>query len=369
MASAASRQVTAAHRPSPATVSQGGLASYAGRLLDAARLYPRDRLQRRSFAMPGLDLAVWFASTELADLCAAMLLQQERTAPSPNSAEVIALDAGADGWEQPAAWDEHAGFSSREFGQILAAAGRRGFYHHDAPSWQFYDPSEAFGVQSLPSSLAMPPWEKASPLRLFLHWAYVRAGMRLTHAATLGLDGRGALIVGASGSGKSGTTLAGVLNGLASVGDDYVAVGQGAEVVAYPVFRQFKQDPSGLGRAGVRLDAIPDSRLNWHGKIEFDPAGLAPGCIADRLEISAILLPHVARLERTRIEPVGAREAALALVPSAVFQLPGDAEEGFRFFGSIAKRLPAYRLHLSQDPREIAGAIASLLAQESTHSR
>ncbi|MBU2194055.1 MAG: serine kinase [Alphaproteobacteria bacterium] len=369
MAGATSRPVTAEQRLSPATVSQDGLAAYAGRLLEAARHYPRERLQRRSFAMPGLDLAVWFASPELADLCAAMLLQQDRTAASPHRAEVFALDADADGWDHPAGWDEHAGFSSREFSQILAAAGRRGFYHHDAPSWQFYDPADGFGVQSLPSGLAMPPWEKASPLRLFLHWAYAQAGMRLTHAATLGFDGRGALIVGASGSGKSGTTLAGVMNGLASVGDDYVAVAQGNQVTAYPVFRQFKQDPSGLRRAGVRLEAIPDSRLNWHGKIEFDPAGLAPGCIADQLEIRAILLPHVARLERTRIEPVGAREAALALVPSAVFQLPGDAEEGFRFFGSIAKRLPAYRLHLSEDPREIADTIASLLSQEAGHFR
>ena len=64
------------------------------------------------------------------------------------------------------------------------------------------------------------------------------------------MGGRGALIVGASGSGKSGTTLAGLMNGLQSVGDDYVVVDQGATIVAHSVFKLFKQDLDGLKRVG-----------------------------------------------------------------------------------------------------------------------
>ncbi len=367
MASAPPRILNVGHRLPPAMVSDVNLAAYAADRIAAARDFPRERLQRQVFAMPDLDLAVWFTSTELAKLCGTMLLQQERSGPAVHCAEVFAMDAQAAGWNRPASWDEHAGFSSRAFSRILSSAGKRGFYHHDAPSWQFYDPETSVGVQVLPTGLGIPPWEMSSPLRLFLHWAYASANLRLTHAATLGLDGHGALVVGASGSGKSGTTLAGVLNGLISVGDDYVAVEQGERVIAHPVFRMFKQDPVGLRRAGIAAGDLPDSRLNWHGKVEFDPAAVTPRGLADSLEISTILLPRVARLDRTRIEPVDARDAALALVPSAVFQLPGDAEEGFRFFGKLAKRLPAYRVHLSEDPKEIAGVIGSLLAGEVGH--
>ena len=147
-----------------------------------------------------------------------------------------------------------ADFSSREFDRILRAGNLRGFYYHDAPSWQFYDRATATGVLTLPGPLDIPPWESGSPFRLFLHWAYAAADMRLTHAATLGLGGYGALIVGASGSGKSSTALAGLLNGLDSVGDDYVLVEQGARVVAHSVFTVFKQDREGLRRAGVAAE-------------------------------------------------------------------------------------------------------------------
>ena len=96
--------------------------------------------------------------------------------------------------------------------------------------------------------------------------------MRLTHAATLGLGGFGALITGASGSGKSSTALAGLLNGLDSVGDDYVVVEQGARVVAHPVFTVFKQDREALRRVGIPESDIDAVGLNWHGKVEFDAA-------------------------------------------------------------------------------------------------
>jgi hypothetical protein len=47
-----------------------------------------------------------------------------------------------------------------------------------------------------------------------------------------------------------------------------------------------------------------------------------------------------------------------------VFQLPGDSTEGFQFFAGIVRRLPAYRVRLSEDPTEIAGRIGAFLAKE-----
>jgi hypothetical protein len=188
--------------------------------------------------------------------------------------------------------------------------------------------------------------------------------MRLTHAATLGLNGRGALIVGASGSGKSATTLAGLVGGLESVGDDYVLVDAGARVIAHPVFAMLKQDPAGLRRAGVRMTDVDAARPNWRGKIEFDATACSPRGLADRLEICALLLPHIARARKTTVHRVTAREAALALAPSSVLQLPGDSAQGFRFLAGLARRLPAFRLTLSEDPAEIAGAIGAFLATE-----
>jgi hypothetical protein len=297
-----------------------------------------------------------------------MLVQHDSQAPFEQATEIFALDGEADGWQPPAIWDEGAGFSSREFERILAVGNRRGFYHHDAPSWQFYDSAAATGVHTLPGPLDIPPWEHGSPLRLFVHWAQARTGKRLTHAATLGINGYGALIVGASGSGKSGTTLAGFVNGLDSVGDDYVVVEQGASVVAYSVFKTFKQDRDGLRRVGIEASDLIGAKPNWHGKIEFDAASLVPHAFRNSMEICALLLPRIALAERTSIESVPSHSAALALAPSAVLQLPGDASEGFRFFTSLVKRLPAFSVNLSQDAAEIADAIGSFLARGANHA-
>lgn len=347
--------------PATSTVSATSLQVYARDRLRAAKAYPKGRLVRREFRLARIDMTVWFASKAFADLCDRTLVERKYEEPLATRAQIYAMDAEADGWEPPARWNEEAGFSSREFDRILAEHDRRGFYHHDAPSWQFYDRVDAVGVQTLPTKLGIPPWEFGSPLRLFLHWAYAAVGMRLTHAATLGLNGRGALIAGASGSGKSGTTLAGLLNGLDSVGDDYVLVEDGPSLVAHSVFAMLKQDREGFRRAGVAIAELDAAEVNWRGKIELDASKLCAKGLASRMEIHALLLPEIARSRRTEVEKIASHEAALALAPSAVFQLPGDATEGFRFFADIVKRLPAFRVKLSEDPVEIAGTIGSFL--------
>ncbi|HEY6632232.1 MAG TPA: serine kinase [Rhizobiaceae bacterium] len=358
----------ARHVNAPFTVSQDSLLAYANDRIKAASEFPKANLIRRELRLAGLDMAVWFTSEPLADLCDALLVRHEGWGPFEQAAEIFLLDAESEGWEPPAVWDGEAGFSSHEFERILAAGNRRGFYHHDAPSWQFYDTVAGLGVHTLPGPLAIPPWEHGSPLRLFVHWCQAAAGRRLTHAAALGVNGIGALIVGASGSGKSGTTLAGLMNGLDSVGDDYVVVEHDPCVVAHAVFKVFKQDPDGLRRVGLNEADLPGAKTNWSGKIEFDAASLAPDAFTNRMEIRALLLPRITRAKRTSIEPVTSHDAALALAPSAVLQLPGDATEGFRFFASLAKRLPAFRVNLSQDAAEIADSIRSFLATGAGHS-
>lgn len=347
----------------PVRVDYDNLRAYARDRIDAAIAYPRDRVLRRHFRLARLDLAFASSSEPLAALCDRTLVRRARDDAPAARVAIHAIDAGAEGWEPPARWREGTAFASRRFERVLEAGGLRGFYHHDAPSWQFYDRDAATGAFTLPGPVGMPPWESGSPLRLFLHWAYAAAGMRLTHAATLGVDGLGALVVGASGSGKSGTALAGLLNGLDSVGDDYVLVEKGSRVVARPVFATFKQDRDGLRRAGIAPDAIDGGGLNWHGKVEFDVAACAPRGLAERMEIGVLLIPAVARLRRTAIEPATPREAALALAPSGVLQLPGDTAAGFAFFADLLRRLPAFRARLSEDPAEIAEAIGSFLAR------
>ena len=345
----------------PRLVSLANLPAYARECLDASTGFPQDGLVANAFGLPGLDLHVQSADRAFSRLCENTIVAHAGAARPGIRADVRVLHAGDRHWPEPAAWDVATGFTSREFDTVLAREGLRGFYYHDAPSWQFYDPVARKGVHTMPHPMAIAPWETGSPLRLFLHWASASAGMRLTHAATLGTGNRGALIVGASGSGKSGTTLAGYLHGLTTAGDDYVLVDEGPTVTAHAVYRGFKQDEAGLARAGLDVGRIGDATLNWRGKYEFDAMTFRPDAFVGTMPVNAILLPAIARLPRTRIEPVPAKVAALALAPSAVFQLPGDADDAFTFFARLTRQLPAFRVLLSEDPAEIADAIGNHL--------
>ncbi len=343
------------------SVSNRTVAAYAGALIRAAEGFSRARLRRHELRLPSLDLALWVASDTFARLCRRLLIERPDSQPA-DRVEIFAMDTSLEGWPAPRRWDERGGYSTREFEQRLASAGLRGFYEHEGPSWQAFAPARRVGVQSLASPLGLPPWETGSPLRLFLHWAHAASGRRLTHAAAVGIEGKGALIVGPSGAGKSGTALAALCHGLASAGDDYVLLEAGQRVTAKAVFRIMKQDRDGLRRGGLCRPALEPAAPNWHGKIEFDPRTIGLPALASEIDIAAILIPSIAGAARSSIERVSARDAALALAPSATLQLPGDTNEGFAFFTAIARRLPAFRLALSQDPAEIAGTIGEFLA-------
>ena len=339
-------------------VTTGGIPQYARSMLAAALLANKTGLEHRRFHLPLLRLDVWFSSPDFRRLCEGVL--SESTDPHIRAdVEVFAMHAEDGRWRAPLHWRGSPEMSPRVFDRTLSEHGLRGSYH-GIPCWQIFDPMTKRGVQSLLAPLAIPPWETASPLRLFLHWAYAAAGLRLTHAATLGQNGDGVLLVGAGGSGKSGTTLAGILHGLDSVGDDYIVVEPGPTVVAHSVFRKCKQDVGGLERAGL-ASLSRERSLNWQGKVEFDPACLGRP-LTQRMNIRAILLPHIARSNRTTLTPASPHEATMALAPSSVLQFSGDAAEGFRFFADLARRLPAFHLRLSEDPREIAAALSAFFS-------
>ncbi len=251
--------------------------------------------------------------------------------------------------------------SPRRFHNILAADQLKVAYPFSPRLWQIYDPVARIGVQLTGSQADLPPWDFGAPLRQHLHWLLLQHGLRLTHAATLGRNGRGVLLVGGGGAGKSGTTLAGLSAGMATCGDDYVAIGLKAEPAAGLVFRILKQDPSGLARH-VEMSA-KTNRLaaNWQGKFELDPEEFFPGCLAEHMAIDAVMLPSITGREQAHIIPVSRGESMRALMRSNLYQYPGEDDDGFRFFARLLERLPCYRIDLALDPRVNGEAIDRFL--------
>ena len=239
-----------------------------------------------------------------------------------------------------------------------------GYLDIDQYNWHLHDSAQGLGLMVLSAPQAWAPWEASLPLRQFLHWGYAAQGKRLLHAATLGVGEAGALLVGSGGAGKSGTTLAGIMHGLTSVGDDYVVLAESSgKITAYPIARFFKQDRAGLKRVGIPAEEMA---INWQGKTTLDPETIAPGCFVNSMQIGAIGIPRIANASSTTITRATAQDAMMAITPSNLGQLPGRMQSGFQFLSKLAKRLPAYHIALGTDPAETSATIRNWLTNGKT---
>ncbi|MBZ9996370.1 serine kinase [Mesorhizobium sp. BH1-1-4] len=313
-------------------------------------------------SLPLLELTVHLGHGVLADALGHAFVEAGRDRPEPAACRVFIAYPGIHGIPEPARWGD-AHFTEHGFAKRLAEAGLRGHYFHDLDFWQIYDPHRSVGVQLMASADAFPPWEPGAPLRAFLHWEYAARGMRLTHAGTLGIDGKGILLAGAGGAGKSGTVAAGLLNGLDSVGDDYVLIDLVGGVTARPLFSTLKQDARGFARLGLQQRLAEQGPLNWQGKHTFHIGDVTPRPVPAMLDIVALVVPHISGGGASSIMPVSRRDAMIALAPSGIAQMPGERESGFRFFSELTRLLPCFRLSLGTDPAEIAGAIENFLTR------
>jgi hypothetical protein len=307
-------------------------------------------------------LEIGFSAVEFAELCDRAYVQRRPAAAGARKVRLTVLDhaslPGTPRWEGPAPG----------LGNVMAALAEhrlRGACDTDYATWYIYDPARALGVQAMQTAARRPPWEPSFPLRLLRHWASCTADSGMVHAGTLGHQGNGVFLVGAGGSGKSGTTLSGILHGLTSVGDDYVAVRSvEGRIEAEPVLRLMKQDIRGLRRLGLEVGSgALDEQPNWQGKIELDFARLVPGARAERLAMKAILLPHVSRSPSSSFSPASAREAMLAMAPSSLYQLYGNLREDFSLIASIVRAVPAFHLNLGEDPAEVAASVRAFIEQ------
>lgn len=344
-----------------AAAGDSGLAAYARQVLAAAGDLPGDGLVERHYALPFAAIEARFSDPAYAEYCDGTLVTADDASDGADPYRLLVTDRARLPVTAPAGY--RAVFDGQlQLDRALAADGLRGSYFHDDRLWHFYDAVHRQGVELMQASGAHPPWENSAPLRPFLHWIYAETGRRIVHAATLGNGGRGILLAGKGGAGKSGTTVAGVLAGLDTVGDDYVLIDPAGPPMAYPLYRVAKQDDAGYRRLGLAR-ALPDpGPLNWQGKYEFDLGALGAGRLVPRLDITALVLPRLAGAARSAFTAIGGREAMLALAPSGIFQMPGNWESAPRFFADIVRALPCYRLELGSDPAEIADAIGGFIA-------
>jgi hypothetical protein len=216
----------------------------------------------------------------------------------------------------------------------------------------------------LPDAERLPFWEIAAPFRILFHWWSRTFGGQICHAAAVGCDGRGVLLVGRGGSGKSTTAIACVDAGMEYVGDDYVLLTRDEEPVAHSLYNSAKIHAPFLHQVLPHWATWVAEEIGPERKSLVFMEQSLPRQIRDRLLIEGVVQPQVTSSRLARISRRPASHSLLAIAPSTMYQLPEARQQTLTFLADWTRSVPAYLLHLGTELSSAPNVLSRLLAEE-----
>lgn len=260
-----------------------------------------------------------------------------------------------------------AGTQSNARGDVLGVDGGRtlGAYNGGVEARSWYPENGDTGVYWATDAARLPQYEIAAPFRTLWHWMLRAHGVHLFHAAAVGLDGRGVLLVGEGGAGKSTTALACAAAGMDYLADDYVAVSEAADgsVWAHALYARAKLTDRSLELLPEARSWADAPRMEGEEKtlVAMDAArGVA---FVRRIRVVAVLAPEVRAVAAPALEPLPAGEAARRLAVSTLRQLNHAGPSHLAAAGRILRNRPVRRLILGGPPKSATDLIAHLIRQ------
>ncbi|SMP66114.1 hypothetical protein SAMN06265222_109196 [Neorhodopirellula lusitana] len=212
----------------------------------------------------------------------------------------------------------------------------------------------------------IPFYEIASPFRTILSWWADTIGAQIAHAAVVGKEGRGVLLVGRGGSGKSTTAMACVDAGLQYVSDDYVWLQMNPQPTAYCLYNSAK----------LHTKLLPEHFPDWQRQVALEVGPLAksvfflhesaPDLVTKHLAICGVLSPKITDRKQSVCLPTSRAEVLMGLGPSTLLPRRSGESNGFAFLAQWVRELPAYRLELGGIPTSPA-ALDAVLQNRAVH--
>jgi len=202
--------------------------------------------------------------------------------------------------------------------------------------------------------------ERGKPLQsLFAIWHSDR-GLQLVHSGFVADNGRGALLPGPGGTGKSTCALACASAGMAYLGDDCVAIDvRGETSVGHSLYGSAYLDPVHARRLPELLPSLVRGRRPDELKALVIPNADRP--VPSSAPIDAIILPRLGE-GPARIQRATKREALLLLAPTSILQMvPRQDVRGFERLARLVERVPAYWLDMGPNLEEIPARIGEIL--------
>ncbi|HEX4034415.1 MAG TPA: hypothetical protein VHX66_08235 [Solirubrobacteraceae bacterium] len=223
----------------------------------------------------------------------------------------------------------------------------------------------------VPSTEALPWWERAAPMRPALFWALAGNGRHLVHAGAVGDERGGILLVGAGGSGKTTMALAALMAGLRYVGDDYLLITTNSGPQALNVFATAKLDEGHVERfpeLAAQARRIGPTESEPDEKLVLDVPSACPGALTAALTLRAVAVPRITG-GTTAVRATSAGNALLALAPSTVMQMPYDGGATLAPLGRLLRPLPSFAVDVGDDRDGLAAALDEVLERATGPSR
>ena len=225
-----------------------------------------------------------------------------------------------------------------------------------------YDAARRAAVWWVSSPGVVPWWEPTFPLRTILHWACADTPLQPVHAGAVGRAGRGVLVTGKSGSGKTTTSLACLRAGFEYAGDDYVLVDTAARRV-YCLYSTAKLEADTMSRFPEMVPWVDNPDRLQEEKAIVYLQDHRPAQIVPVLAIDAVVVPTVTGRPGSEVVPLSSSAALQALAPTTTFHLPGYGREVFTKLSALVRAVPCFELRAGTHLDGVTGALDDLLGK------
>ncbi len=206
-------------------------------------------------------------------------------------------------------------------------------------------------------------WNRNRPLQPLVNAWLLDTGAVSVHAAMVGNQGRGVLLPGPTGSGKSTCAISALEASLDFLGDDFCSVslkstgidGTGVYTTMKVTGETLAQRPHLAHRAEPNGAPSDNAWLLYVAEVE-------PERVVASTRLVALAFPELSSSRPSRVVPLPEGRALLALMPCLLPVEPGQLRRTFAAARRLVQGLPAFRLIVGRSTSDLGDALRGLCA-------
>jgi hypothetical protein len=208
----------------------------------------------------------------------------------------------------------------------------------------------------------LPLYDLGKPLLFPLLLWHGDRGMEVIHACLISKDGRGVLLAGRGGIGKSTSALTCIESGFGYLGDDYIALESAADgsFRGHSLYSSTWLMADNVGRFPQLAPHVIYAPRPDREKSLVLLADVFPDRLGAVVPIHALLIPRVCGVSSPRLRAASKAEALFALAPKSLILLPSSGAKGLENLLRLAERVPCFWLEVGADTHAIPERVAEL---------